>query len=190
MLPARRVYRPWPRPWCAARRRPSPGCPPFPPGPSCSPSCRRRCGRAARPRAWPECLSRSSLLLLLMKTPPSRRWARRAAVGCPPERVRPACLDLAFASAARFRGSGGRRLVRLEPCGDRLRLGATFAPRRLLFLVALCLRLDTGLRRVRHPLAFLDRIAQRHLVARFGDDIGDGCGDQRNRPDRIVVAGN
>src|SRR6266446_2076892 len=49
--------------------------------------------------------------------------------------------------------------------GGRLRLGATFAPRRLLFLVALCLRLDTGLRRVRHPLAFLDRIAQRHLVA-------------------------
>src|SRR5713226_6309449 len=47
------------------------------------------------------------------------------------------------------------RLIRLEPCGDRLRLGATLAPRRLLFLVALRLRLDTGLRRVRHPLAFL-----------------------------------
>src|SRR2546425_214428 len=127
---------------------------------------------------------------LLMKTPPSRRWARRAAVGCPPERVRPAWLTLAFASAARFCRGGRGCLVRLEPCGDRFRLGATLPPRRLLLLVALRLRLDTGLRRVRHPLAFLGRLAQRHLVARFRDDIGDGRGDQRNRADRVVVAGD
>src|SRR2546426_1786388 len=185
-----RAYRPWPRPSCGARRRPFPGRRPSPPGPSCSPSCRRRSGRAAPPRAWPESLSRSSRLLLLMKTPPSRRWARRAAVGCPPERGRPACLNLAFASAARFRRGGGRRLVRLEPCRDRFRLWATLAPRRLLLLVPLRLRLDTGLRRVRHPFAFLRRLAQRHLVPRFRDDVGDGRGDERNRPDRIVVAGD
>src|SRR5205823_3173723 len=119
---ARLVYRPWPRPWCGVRRRPSPGRRPSLRGPSCSPSCRRRSGRAAPPRAWPESLSRSSCLLLLMKTPPSRRWARRAAVGDPPERARPACLALAFACAARFRRSGARRLLRLEPRSDHFRV--------------------------------------------------------------------
>src|SRR6266496_1630446 len=188
------VYRPWPRPWCAARRRPSPGRPPSPPGPSCSPSCRRPSGRAAPPRAWPESLSPSPRLLLLMKKPPPRRWARRAAVGCPPERMRPACsaFAFAFASAARFRrrGGGGRRFVRLEPRGDRFRLGAALAPRRLLLLVALRFRLDAGLGRVRDSFAFFGRLAQRHLVPRFRDHVGDGCRDERNRPDRVVVAGD
>src|SRR6266480_113580 len=186
------AYRPWPRPWCAARRRPSPGRPPSPPGPSCNPSCRRPSGRAAPPRAWPESLSPSPRLLLLMKKPPSRRWARRAAVGCPPERMRPACSAFAFASAARFRrrGGGGRRFVRLEPRGDRFRLGAALAPRRLLLLVAFRFRLDAGLGRVRDSFAFFGRLAQRHLVPRFRDHVGDGCRDERNRSDRVVVAGD
>src|SRR2546426_7721751 len=108
---------------------------------------------------------------------------------CTGTRSVPACSAFASASAARFRRGGGRGLVRLEPCRDRFRLGATLAPRRLLLLVPLRLRLDTGLRRVRHPFAFLRRLAQRHLLPRFPDDVGDGRGDERNRPDPIVVAG-
>src|SRR6266699_3350501 len=186
------AYRPSPHPSCGARPRPSPGRPPFPPGPSCSPSYRRRCGRAAPPRAWPESLSPSPRLLLLMKKPPSRRWARRAPVGCPPERMRPACSAFAFASAARFRrrGGGGRRFVRLEPCGDRFRLGAALAPRRILFLVALCLRLDAGLGRVRDSFAYFGRLAQRHPLPRRRHHVGDGRRDERNRPDRVIVAGD
>src|SRR5881397_85444 len=102
-------------------------------------------------------------------------------------RVRRA-LAFAFGCAARFRRGGRGRVVRLEPRGDRFRLGAPLASRRLLLLVALRLRLDTGLRRVRHPFAFLRRLAQRHVVPRFRDHVGDGRGDQRNRPDGIVVA--
>src|SRR2546430_7149594 len=187
------AYRPWPRPWCAARRRPSLGRPPSPPGPSCSPSCRRPSGRAAPPRAWREALSPSPGLLHLMKNPPSRRGARRAAVGCPPERMRPACsaFAFAFASAARFRrrGGGGRRFVRLEPCGDRFRLGAALAPRRLLLLVALRFRLDAGLGRVRDSFAFLGRLAHRHLVPRFRYHVRVVCPDEGNRPYRVVADG-
>src|SRR5438876_8111676 len=102
----------------------------------------------------------------------------------------PACSAFAFASAARFRRGGGRRLFRLEPRGDRFRLGATLAPRRLLLFVSLCFRLDPGLGRVRYPFAFFGRLAQRHLVPRFGDHVGDGGRDERDRPDRVVVAGD
>src|SRR3989442_3407122 len=102
----------------------------------------------------------------------------------------PARSAFAFASAARFRRGGGRRLFRLEPRGDRFRLGATLAPRRLLLFVPLRLRLDPGLGRVRHSFAFFGRLAQRHLVPRFRDHVGDGGRDERDRPDRVVVAGD
>src|SRR5207247_612890 len=59
-------------------------------------------------------------------------------------RVRRA-LAFAFGCAARFRRGGRGRLVRLEPRGDRFRLGAPLAARRLLLLVALRLRPATGL---------------------------------------------
>src|SRR5438132_330678 len=109
---------------------------------------------------------------------------------CTGTRSVPACSAFASASAARFRRGGGRGLVRLEPRGDRFRLGATLTPRRLLLLVPLRLRLDPGLGRVRHAFALFGRLAQRHLVPRFRDQVGDGGRDERHRPDRVVVAGD
>src|SRR2546430_7121317 len=71
---------------------------------------------------------------------------------------------LAFAPAARFGRRG--RLLGLEPGRNRLGLGPPLAARRLLLLVALGLRLDAGLRGVRHAFALLGRLAQRRLPAR------------------------
>src|SRR6266536_3481126 len=103
-----------------------------------------------------------------------------------PDERRPA--RLAFARAARFRGRRGRRLIRLEPRRDRFRLGAALAPRRLLLLVSLRLAFDAGFGRVRHALAFLGGLAQRHLVPRFRDHVRDGRSDEGDGPDRVVVA--
>src|ERR1051325_9270242 len=122
---------------------------------------------------------------LLAKTPPSRRGAREGGGQCcHQERIG----RLAFTPAARFRW--GRPLLRLEPRRDRLRLGPPLAPRRLLLLIAFRLRLDARLGRVGHALALFGRIVQRHLAARFADHVRDRRGDQRDRPDRVVVAGN
>src|SRR5207245_10778750 len=64
-----------------------------------------------------------------------------------------------------------RRLLSLEPGRNRLRLGPPLAPRRLLLLLSLGLRLDAGLGGVRHTLTFLGRLAQRHPAARLPDHI-------------------
>src|SRR5216117_1015366 len=98
----------------------------------------------------------------------------------------------AVAPAARFRRRRCRRgrLLRLEPGGDRLGLRPPLAPRRLLLPLAFRLGLHARLRRIRHRLAFLGDLAQRHLVPRLGDHVGDRGGDQRDRADRIVVAGD
>src|SRR5437879_9615625 len=133
--------------------------------------------------------------------PPPHATAALAPLGsegggrlCTGTRSVPACSAFASASAsaARFRrgGGGGGGLVRLEPRGDRFRLGATLTSRRLLLLVPLRLRLDPGLGRVRHAFALFGRLAQRHLVPRFRDPFADGGRDERHRPHGVVVAGD
>src|SRR5438445_2662758 len=104
---------------------------------------------------------------------------------CTGTRSVPACSAFASASAARFRRGGGRCLVRLEPRGDRFRLGATLAPRRLLLLVALRFPLDARFGRVGHAFAFFGGLVQRHLAPRFTDHIRNRRGDQRDRPDCV-----
>src|SRR5256884_3228013 len=96
----------------------------------------------------------------------------------------------AFGSAARFRRGGGRRLLRLEPRGNGFRLGAALAPRRLLLLVAFRPGPAPRPRRLGHALPLFRRLVQRHLPPRFPDHLRDRRGDQRDRPDRVVVARN
>src|SRR5437879_11770749 len=95
---------------------------------------------------------------------------------CTGTRSVPACSAFASASAARFRrgGGGGGGLVRLEPRGDRFRLGATLTSRRLLLLVPLRLRLDPGLGGVRHAFALFWRLSLRRTVAGLRDQCGRG----------------
>src|SRR5437667_179452 len=94
---------------------------------------------------------------------------------------------LAFAPAARFGRRG--RLLGLGPGRNRLGLGPPLAARRLLLLVALGLRLDAGLRGVRHAFALLGRLAQRRLPARLPDQVRGRGGEERRRADRVVIAG-
>src|SRR5947208_13781587 len=92
---------------------------------------------------------------------------------------------LAFAPAARF----GRRvrLLGLEPGRNRLGLGPPLAARRLLLLVALGLRLDAGLRGVRHAFALLGRLAQAPLPAPLPAQVRDRGRDERARADPGLI---
>src|SRR2546422_4142401 len=90
-------------------------------------------------------------------------------------------------------GPGGglarrRRVLGLEPRGDRFRLGPPLAPGRLLLPLARHLRLDPGLGRVGHALAFLTVLAQRLLAPGLRDDVRQRRRDQRYGADRVVVA--
>src|SRR2546426_7166864 len=143
-----------------------------------------------RARSSATCFAPTSFTLatvrsLLMRTPPSRRRARRAAAGW--DRSRPG-VGLGLAPAARFRR--GRCFLGLQPRRDRLGLRPPLATRRLLLALALRLRLDTGLRRVGHRLAFLDRLTQRDLPPRLGDHVGDRRRNERDGADGIVVPRN
>src|SRR5574341_594533 len=86
---------------------------------------------------------------------------------------------LAFAPATRFGRRGGRRVLRLHPRGDRLRLRPPLAARRLLLAIALGFGLHARLGRVRGALALLGRLPQRLLPPRLGDHVGDRRRDER-----------
>src|SRR5256712_6046697 len=145
-----------------------------------------------RARSSATCFAPTSFTLATVahssiRTPPSRRGARRAAAGC--DRSRPG-VGLGLAPAARFRWCGRRCLLGLQARRDGLGFRPPLATRRLLLALALRLRLDAGLRRVGHRLAFLDRLTQRHLPPRLGDHVGDRRRNERDGPDGVVVPRN
>src|SRR3989442_331550 len=110
-----------------------------------------------RARSSATCFAPTSFTLATVahssiRTPPSRRGARRAAAGC--DRSRPG-VGLGLAPAARFRWCGCRCLLGLQARRDGLGLRPPLATRRLLLALALRLRLDAGLRPVGHCRALL-----------------------------------
>src|SRR5260370_26221535 len=132
-----------------------------------------------------------SFTVATLLTPPKNRRPRAARRGRAavrlllPGRAR---AGLAFAPAPRVR-RGRRSFLRLEPRRDGFGLGPPLAPRRLLLLVALGLRLDAaGLGRVRRALALLGRLVQRHLVPRFPALVRYRRRDERACADPIAVS--
>src|SRR5688572_801999 len=78
----------------------------------------------------------------------------------------------------------------LETCGDSLGLRATATRAPTTLLVGIVGRLDTTVGAVRRLLTFVLVGAHRRREPRLGDGIGDRPGDQLDRANRVIVAGD
>src|SRR5688572_24126755 len=93
-------------------------------------------------------------------------------------------------AAVRGRLALSRLTAGLETCGNGFGLRATTTRAPAAPLVGIISRLDTTVRAVRRLLAFVLVGSHRRRESRLSDRVGDGPGDQLDRADRVIIAGD